>query len=66
MTQITEIAGMEGDVLTLQDLFVARLPEWAGDGAPLVEPLRDRAPPGFLSKLQANGVELPPSTWLGA
>ena len=24
VTQITEIAGMEGDVVTLQDLFVAR------------------------------------------
>jgi pilus assembly protein CpaF len=66
VTQITEIAGMEGDVLTLQDLFVARLPEWSGDGAPLVEPLRSTGlRPGFLSKLQANGVELPPSTWLG-
>jgi pilus assembly protein CpaF len=66
VTQITEIAGMEGDVLTLQDIFVARLPEWAGDGAPLVEPLSSTGlRPGFLSKLQANGVELPPSTWLG-
>ena len=27
VTQITEIAGMEGDVVTLQDLFVARAPE---------------------------------------
>ena len=27
VTQITEIAGMEGDVITLQDLFVARAPE---------------------------------------
>ena len=27
VTQITEISGMEGDVVTLQDLFVARAPE---------------------------------------
>ena len=27
ITQITEISGMEGDVVTLQDLFVARAPE---------------------------------------
>ena len=34
VTQITEIAGMEGDVVTLQDLFVARAPEFrAGDAA---------------------------------
>jgi pilus assembly protein CpaF len=26
ITQITEVAGMEGDVVTLQDLFVARSP----------------------------------------
>jgi pilus assembly protein CpaF len=67
VTQITEIAGMEGDVVTLQDLFVARS---AGQRAPetsaLLEPLRSTGlRPGFLSKLGANGVELPPSTWLG-
>jgi hypothetical protein len=58
---------MEGDVVTLQDLFVARAPESNGTwGAPLLEPLEPtRLRPGFLQKLKANGVELPPSTWLG-
>jgi pilus assembly protein CpaF len=66
--QVTEIAGMEGDVVTLQDLFVARTPEHrASDVAPLIEPLRSTGlRPGFLSKLNANGVDLPPSAWLGA
>jgi pilus assembly protein CpaF len=67
ITQITEIAGMEGDVVTLQDLFVARSPEH-GIGSPsgLLGPLHTTGlRPGFLSKLAANGVELPPSTWLG-
>jgi pilus assembly protein CpaF len=67
VTQITEIAGMEGDVITLQDLFVARAPESSGTwGAPLLTPLEStHLRPGFLQKLKANGVELPPSAWLG-
>jgi pilus assembly protein CpaF len=67
ITQITEIAGMEGDVVTVQDLFVARSPEH-GIGSPsgLLGPLHTTGlRPGFVSKLAANGVELPPSTWLG-
>jgi pilus assembly protein CpaF len=67
VTQITEIAGMEGDVVTLQDLFVARTPgTHANGGGVLLEPLAPTGlRPGFLSKLKANGVELPPSTWAG-
>jgi pilus assembly protein CpaF len=67
VTQITEIAGMEGDVVTLQDLFVARAAESQGAwDARLLEPLETtHLRPGFLQKLKANGVELPPSAWLG-
>jgi pilus assembly protein CpaF len=68
ITQITEIAGMEGDVVTLQDLFVARSAEYGvGQASGLLGPLHPTGlRPGFLSKLGANGVELPPSAWLGA
>jgi len=68
VTQITEVAGMEGDVVTLQDLFVARSAEFGADGGtPLLGPLRSTAlRPAFVSKLAANGVDLPPSTWLNA
>ena len=48
VTQITEIAGMEGDVVTLQDLFVARAPEHGGDGTPLLGPLRSTGAPAGL------------------
>jgi pilus assembly protein CpaF len=68
VTQITEIAGMEGDVITLQDLFVARAPDSFNGGheSRLLEPLEStRLRPGFLSKLMANGVELPATLWLG-
>jgi pilus assembly protein CpaF len=68
VTQITEIAGMEGDVVTLQDLFVARSPEFGAEGGtPLLGPLRSTAlRPNFVQKLAANGVDLPASTWLNA
>jgi pilus assembly protein CpaF len=68
VVQITEIAGMEGDVVTLQDLFIARAPErQTGTDSHLVghlEPTELR--PHFLGKLKANGVELAASTWLRA
>ena len=67
VTQITEIAGMESDVITLQDLFVARAPDGNEDvERNLLEPLRStKLRPGFLQKLKANGVELSADTWLG-
>jgi pilus assembly protein CpaF len=67
ITQITEIAGMEGDVVTLQDLFVARAPEARTTyGSRLLDPLAPSGlRPGFLPKLTANGVDLPASSWLG-
>ena len=67
VTQITEIAGMEGDVVTLQDLFVARSAgQRAHETSALLEPLRvDRVAARLPVQARANGVELPPSTWLG-
>src|SRR5207244_8729799 len=53
IVQITEIAGMEGDVITLQDIFNARIPETASAGGnqlAALEPTSLR--PGFLSKLK--------------
>src|SRR5205814_812536 len=68
IVQITEIAGMEGDVITLQDVFTARAAEGAASGAgQLVAPLEPTSlRPGFLSKLKTNGVDLAAATWLGA
>jgi pilus assembly protein CpaF len=66
VTQITEISGLEGDVVTLQDLFVARAPEVRGYGTPLLEPLRPTGlRPGFLSKLKSNGIDMQPAAWMG-
>jgi pilus assembly protein CpaF len=63
VTHITEVLGMEGEVITLQDVFVAKPP---GEGTPqtkihtLLSPLRCTGlKPHFLDKLAANDVILP-------
>jgi pilus assembly protein CpaF len=67
IVQITEIAGMEGDVITLQDIFRARVPEDGGNGGQLIMPLEPTSlRPSFLAKLKANGVDLSSASWLGA
>jgi pilus assembly protein CpaF len=62
ITQVSEVVGMEGDVVTLQDVFVARgVDDRAADGltAALLGPLVSAGlRPYFLPKLAANGVFL--------
>jgi pilus assembly protein CpaF len=66
LTHVTEVLSMESDVITLQDLFVAR-PPGEGGGTPgpgtrLLEPLASTGlKPHFLEKMAANGVVLPPN-----
>jgi pilus assembly protein CpaF len=61
VSHVTEVAGMEGDVVTLQDMFAARTPEESFDGRiSLLGPLRPTGLlPNFLPKFQANGVQPP-------
>jgi pilus assembly protein CpaF len=70
VTHVTEVLGMESDVVTLQDIFVARPPEEdaAGgeQGQRLLSPLGCTGlKPHFLDKLATNGVVLP-STFFDA
>jgi len=66
ITQITEITGMEGEVVTLQDLFIAPAREGLGCEPGMLGPLESMGlRPNFLQKLMANGVDLAPSAWLG-
>jgi pilus assembly protein CpaF len=63
VSRVTEVSGLEGDVVTLQDLFSARSPE-DDDGMhrrySLLGPLRPTGLlPGFLPKLATAGVDLP-------
>src|SRR5262245_16350909 len=63
VSRVTEVAGLEGDVVTLQDIFVARSPEddiGVIRRHALLGPLRSTGLlPGFLPKLSTNGVDLP-------
>jgi pilus assembly protein CpaF len=66
ITHVTEVLRMESDVITLQDIFVAKPPdeESAADtrASRLLGPLKcTTLKPLFLEKLAANGVVLPPS-----
>jgi pilus assembly protein CpaF len=66
VTHITEVLRMESDVITLQDVFVAKPPDEEG-AAPgrasrLLGPLQCTGlKPHFLEKMSANGVVLPPA-----
>ena len=64
ITHVSEVLGMESDVITLQDIFVAKPPdeEAAGSGhmTKLLGPLLcSGLKPHFLEKMAANGVSLP-------
>src|SRR6187455_2546220 len=63
VTYITEVVGMQGDVITLQDIFLAKPPDEESAAAQisrLLSPLSCTGlKPHFLEKLAANGVTLP-------
>jgi pilus assembly protein CpaF len=63
ITHITEVLRMEGDVVTLQDIFLAKPPdEGAAGTVRLLSPLACTGlKPHFLEKLAQNGVVLSPS-----
>ena len=66
ITHITEVLRMESDVVTLQDLFIAKPVEdgdeaAAGATSRLLGPMRATGiKPQFLNKMGENGVHLPP------
>jgi pilus assembly protein CpaF len=66
LTHITEVLRMESDVITMQDLFVARPPDEeaaaASHATKLLLPLACTGlKPHFLEKMAASGVVLPPT-----
>jgi pilus assembly protein CpaF len=66
VTHITEVLRMESDVITLQDVFVAKPPDEdagaAGKPVKLLGSLECTGlKPHFLDKMAANGVVLPPT-----
>jgi pilus assembly protein CpaF len=65
ITHVSEVLGMESDVVTLQDIFLAKPPDENqsyGGAHRLLSPLRATGlKPHFLEKLAANDVVLPPT-----
>jgi pilus assembly protein CpaF len=66
ITHVSEVVGMESDVVTLQDIFLAKPPDEdtqvAGRASRLLSPLMSTGlKPHFLDKMAANGVVLPPT-----
>jgi pilus assembly protein CpaF len=69
VTHVSEVLGMESDVVTLQDIFVASPPgedEAYTTAHRLLTPLRATGlKPHFIEKLAANNVVLPPTFFSG-
>ena len=66
ISHVTEVLRMESDVITLQDIFIARAPDEeamaAGHTSRLLLPLScNGLKPHFLEKMAGNGVILPPT-----
>ena len=66
ITHVTEVLRMESDIITLQDVFLAKPPDEAdasgGRGTRLLTPLNcSGLKPSFLEKMAVNGVILQPS-----
>jgi pilus assembly protein CpaF len=60
VTYITEVSGMEGDVITMTDLFVFE--QTGFDNGQIVGHLRPTGlRPKFMDKIEASGIHLPPS-----
>ena len=64
LSRISEVVGMEGDIVTMQDIFVARADDENAFGRAsrfaLLGPLAPTGiVPGFLGKLATQGVDVP-------
>jgi pilus assembly protein CpaF len=60
VVNITDITGMEGDVITMTDIFVFDLTGY--EGGKVVGRLRPTGlRPKFMDRIEASGIHLPPS-----
>lgn len=60
ITHITEVQGMEGDIITLQDIFVFRQTGIDDDGKVTGEFVATGVRPSFTERFHAQGIDLPP------
>jgi pilus assembly protein CpaF len=64
ITHVTEVVGMEGDVITMQDIFVYDYSAgFDRDGRPLGQLISTGLRPKFLTKLSHNGVHVDTSVF---
>jgi pilus assembly protein CpaF len=61
VTAITEVLRMEGDIVTLQDLFLFEVQDVSPDGNVAGELRWTGLRPTFIPKFERRGVELPPA-----
>ena len=60
IVNITEVSGMEGDIITMTDIFVFE--QTGYEGGKIVGRLRSTGlRPKFMDKIEATGIHLPPS-----
>jgi pilus assembly protein CpaF len=60
ITNITEVQGMEGDIITLQDIFVFE--QEAYEGGKIIGHIRPTGVrPKFMPKIEDAGIRLPPT-----
>ncbi|MEX0781450.1 MAG: ATPase, T2SS/T4P/T4SS family [Dehalococcoidia bacterium] len=60
VTHVTEVAGMEGETVTLQDIFLFKLEHVDEDGKVHGSMQPTGVRPGFIQKFAMHGIELPP------
>ena len=61
LTHITECVGMEGDLVTMQDIFVFERTGIGEDGRVMGRFRPTGVRPRFSDKMQATGIQLPPA-----
>jgi pilus assembly protein CpaF len=59
VTHVTEVSGMEGDTITLQDIFLFKLDQIDADGKVRGSMRPTGVRPSFASKFSMAGIELP-------
>jgi pilus assembly protein CpaF len=62
VTKVTEIQGMEGDVITMSDIF--EFEQTGIEGGKIIGRIRPTGlRPKFIDRIEASGIHLPPSTF---
>ena len=62
MVKITEVQGMEGDVITMSDIF--EFEQTGIEGGKIIGRIRPTGlRPKFIDRIEASGIHLPPSTF---